>query len=364
MKRLFIVLSLAVVLPAFGQPTPRISNAQVQTSTASAGLEKTVRSLIGQSKDTVWIGYAVPTQSSSRFICCCGNFRGFEDRGGCYGGCQLEDDRGSYYRGSNSGLDELTCASAAPPTHVFIFLRTQGGKITRVRPFSANCALDARNVGVRWLTDVRERESIEFLASLARNADDLGSFRADGGALNAIALHQDPAADVALEGFLGPKTPSHSREQAAFWIAVERGHHGFEVLQRTIRNDSDDSFRKQLTFDISQSSDPGSVPELLRSAHQDSSSEVRGQALFWLAQKAGSKMAQEIGDAIDNDPDTDVKKKAVFALTQMPNDEGVTKLIEVASKNHNPIVRKEAIFWLGQSGDPRALSYIEQVLLK
>jgi hypothetical protein len=364
MKRLLVLLSISMVLPAFGQPTPKISNAQVQTSSASAGLEKTVRSLIGRSTGTVWIGYAVPTQTSSRFVCCCGNFRGYDDRGGCSGGCKLDDEHGSYYSSSNSGSDDLTCASAASPTHIFVFLRTQGGKITRVRPFSQNCALDAKNVGVHWLTDVREQESIDLLVSLARKADDLGSFRSDGGALDAIALHDGPAADAALESFLVPNTPSHLREQAAFWVAVERGHHGFEVLQRYIRNDSDEGFRKQLTFAISQNSDPQSVPELLRSAHQDSSSQVRGQALFWLAQKAGSKVSKEIGDVIDNDPDTDVKKKAVFALTQMPNDEGVTKLIVVASKNHNPIVRKEAVFWLGQSGDPRALSYIEQILLK
>jgi HEAT repeat protein len=36
----------------------------------------------------------------------------------------------------------------------------------------------------------------------------------------------------------------------------------------------------------------------------------------------------------------------------------------VASKNRNLVVRKEAIFWLGQTGDPRALDYIEQVLMK
>ena len=30
----------------------------------------------------------------------------------------------------------------------------------------------------------------------------------------------------------------------------------------------------------------------------------------------------------------------------------------------NPEVRKQAFFWLGQSHDPRALSYIENVLTK
>ena len=358
MKRLLILLSLAVVLPVFGQPAPKLTNAQVQTVSASGGLQKTIANQVSKSIDIVWIGYAVPTQSSSRFICCCDNFRGFENRESCSGGCRLENERGSYF-----SSDDSNCAGLTPATHVFVFLRSQNGKITRVRPFSASCALDAKNVQVRWLTDVSDRESIDYLASLVRDDSERGS-RTNDGALNAIALHENSAADAALESFLAPKSPSHLRQQAAFWMGIERGHHGFEVLQRYIRNDSDDRFRKELTFAISQSSDAGSVPELLRSAHQDSSSQVRGQALFWLAQKAGSKMSKEIGDVIDNDPDTDVKKKAVFALTQMPDDEGVTKLIEVASNNRNPVVRKEAVFWLGQSGDPRALSFIEQILLK
>ena len=69
-------------------------------------------------------------------------------------------------------------------------------------------------------------------------------------------------------------------------------------------------------------------------------------------------------NAIQNDPDTEVKKKAVFALSQLPKDDGVPKLIEVARTQRNPEVRKQAFFWLGQSGDPRALAFIEQVLTK
>jgi HEAT repeat protein len=40
----------------------------------------------------------------------------------------------------------------------------------------------------------------------------------------------------------------------------------------------------------------------------------------------------------------------------------VPQLIHVADTNQNPAVRKDAFFWLGQSGDPRALAYLESVL--
>ena len=89
---------------------------------------------------------------------------------------------------------------------------------------------------------------------------------------------------------------------------------------------------------------------------------MRGQAIFWLAQKAGKKASAAITNAIENDPDQQVKKKAVFALSQLPKEEGVPQLIHVAETNQNPAVRKDAFFWLGQSGDPKALAYLESVL--
>jgi hypothetical protein len=361
MKRIVFAISLVVSLFASGQPTPRLTGAQLQTSSASGGLSKTIRGLVSQSKALMWIGYAVPTESRRRFICCCGdNFRDYGKDRSCKGGCSLGSESGNSYFNSTGG----SCVSDEPQTHVLVFLRVKDSKITQVRTFTPDCALDAKDVPVHWLTDVAETESVALLTSMARSATDFASLNSEGGALDAIALHKDKSADAALESFLVPQTRSKLREQAAFWVALERGHHGFEVLRQYIRTDSDSSFRNHLTFAISQSEDQEAVGELIRTAHQDKSGEVRGQALFWLAQKAGSKVAGEINDAIENDPDTFVKKKAVFALTQMPDNEGVPKLIEVASKNRNLVVRKEAIFWLGQTGDPRALDYIEQVLMK
>jgi HEAT repeats len=99
-------------------------------------------------------------------------------------------------------------------------------------------------------------------------------------------------------------------------------------------------------------------------ARPPSAQRIREKAIFWLAQKAGERAAAAIVDAIENDPDTEVKKKAVFALSQLPKDQAIPKLIEIASKQRNREVRKQAFFWLGQSGDPRALAFIEQTLLR
>lgn len=115
---------------------------------------------------------------------------------------------------------------------------------------------------------------------------------------------------------------------------------------------------------LSLHADASAVPALVALARRDPSDRVRGQALFWLAQRAGREAAGTITEAIASDPETEVKEKAVFALSQLPKDEGVPLLIDVARKNRNPAVRRRAMFWLGQSKDPRALGFIEEVLLR
>jgi hypothetical protein len=115
---------------------------------------------------------------------------------------------------------------------------------------------------------------------------------------------------------------------------------------------------------IAMHADPPALERLVAFAKDSQDSRVRANALFWLGQRAGDKAIGTISDAIDHDPDTEVKKKAVFALSQLPRDQGVPKLIDVARNNSNPAVRKQAMFWLGQSGDPRALTFFQEVLRK
>lgn len=184
----------------------------------------------------------------------------------------------------------------------------------------------------------------------------------------AIALHDAPAADQALEKLIQRGQPERVREDVAFWLGVERGQPGLELLRKYVKDDPDDRFRERGTFAFSQSfshsNEPGALEDLIGMAHNDPSPRVRGQAIFWLAQIGGRKEAEQITAAIENDPETEVKKKAVFALSQMHDGSGVPMLISVVRTNKNPAVRKQAIFWLGQSRDPRALDFLEEILAK
>jgi hypothetical protein len=381
----FSLFLLVAVVPVAAQQPP-ITNAKLETRSAAAGLSPAFRALEAAQAAPAWIAYAVPAVSGRQQMCCY-DFVGRSPRGsGC---CRLEEESdGVDIRTSDEKPNhppkekpvEQTVHLEARP-YFFVFFRAEHGKVNKVRMFSADCAIDAGGRAVYWLADVRGAESVELLSTFVRaehwadrktrvsNDDDEDDDDDDGdgesvghAAIAAIAFHADPAADAALDRFVESAQPESLRKQAAFWLGVARGRHGYEVLRRMVHDDPSDRVREQAIFALSQSKVPEAVDTMIETARHDRSTHVRGQALFWLAQRAGRRAQAAITAAIENDPETDVKKKAVFALSQLPRDEGVPLLIQVARSNRNPVVRKQAIFWLGQSNDPRALNYIEEVL--
>jgi hypothetical protein len=322
------VLFLAAIA-AFAQQ-PDIENTRVETRAVPGTLESAMKSLIAGRSGAAWIGYAVPIVPGERQVC------GWE----------------SHTRASNH-------LSLEGPTALFVMYRVEEGRTGKVRIASPDCRIDAGGVPVIWLTNVVPEQSVRYLESLVTAS------KLDDAAISAIALHQDPAADRALDALASPSRPESIRRKAVFWMGVARGARGFDRLKQILAADPSDKVREHAMFAISQSKDAGAIPFIIRIAHEDRSPHVRGQALFWLAQSAQKKIAAEaIAGAIENDPETDVKRKAVFALSQLPNGEGVTKLIEVARTNRNREVRKQALFWLGQSNDSRALQFLEEVLAR
>ena len=355
-----VLLAACLSTTASGQG--RISNAKTETRSAAQGLEREVRAVAARSGAT-WIGYRMPMVAGPRQMCC---FDTISTTDACCGVCRLErgggvsmsrgDDRDR--RGSRITLE--------PPTEFLILARLEGGAVGRVRTFTPDCDIDATDMPLVWLNDVKPDDSLAWLASLVTAASDTGEQRdrVAKTAIAAIALHNLPAADRILEGFVAPASPEWLRADTAFWLGNSRGDAGARLLARMIDTDPSDKVRDKATFGLSVSKSPPALTKLIATARDDKSTKVRSQALFWLAQKAGKEAIAAITNAIDNDPETEVKKKAVFALSQLPKDEGVPRLMEVARTNRNPEVRKQAMFWLGQTKDPRAVKFFEEILTR
>jgi hypothetical protein len=347
----------------------RMTNARTETRPAAQGLEREVRTAAARAGVT-WIGYRVPMVAGPRQMCC---FDSMADRADtCCGACRLESgsgvtmSTGSSVSAGNSLNGRGSRIALEPASEFLVLARLEAGTVGRVRTFTPDCDIDAAGLTVVWFTDVKPDDSVAWLSSIVLAAPESGDQheRAGKTAMAAIALHNVPAADRALETFVAPARPEWLRADTAFWLGSARGDAGARILTRMIAGDPSEKVRDKVTFGLSVSTSPSALATLLNTARNDQSRKVRGQALFWLAQRAGKEALATITGAIDNDPDTDVKKKAVFALSQLPRDEGVPKLIDVARANRNPEVRKQAMFWLGQSNDPRAVKFFEDILLK
>ena len=336
---LTVLAASMMVPPAAAQG--RFTNVKAETRSAVRGLEPEIRAVADRG-GVAWIGYRVPMVAGPRQMCC---YDTMSDSGTCCGMCRLEGGGGITMTTDDAPARGARIALESP-TELLVLARFENGAVNRVRLFTPDCDVDAGAMPVVWLTDVRADQSIAWLSTLATSARDAGQprERVAKQALAAIALHDVPAADRALEGFVAPAQPEWLRSDTAFWLGSARGEPGARLLARMIQQDPTDKVREKVTFGLSVSQAPSALTTLITAAKEDKSAHVRGQALFWLAHKAGRQAVATIADAIERDPETEVKRRAVFALSQLPKDEGVPKLIDVARANKNPEVRKQAFF--------------------
>jgi len=351
MKKHLVAIVIGASTVAVLAQQPKVSNTNFTVESMGGTLTATV-DRFRHAREQRWLGYEVAAFPQSRLHTCSNWSDASSVDEECCGEYHLEDN-------GNYGVNHNDTASEH---HVYVLLRLDQGQVIKIRPVMAGCHLDAGGVPFTWLTGVKPEDSVAFLSGLATQSLESNRSHVVDEALLSISYHASPEATKTLSQIASSDARMHLREQAAFWLGVQRGHEGFLALQSLEKNTTETTFREKLPFDFSQNSDPAAEDELLQMAKSDPDAKVREQALFWLAQKAGKKATAALTDAIQNDPETDVKKKAVFALSQLPKEESVPQLIRVADTNSNPAVRKEAFFWLGQSHDPRALAYLEQVL--
>lgn len=359
-KHIIIVLMLIFAPFSFAQK-PNITNAKLQELSAASGLKPAFDSIMQKQESPAWIGYRFAATPKERTMCCFDSWDGSQASANkCCMGCRMEADKNGPFNGTVSD-----CSPPEPFHYAFVFFRVENKQVNKVRNYSPDCALDFGGLPLYWMEDVNPAQSVALLTDLAlANAETDYKKGTGNSSLMALAIHDDPAADQALEKLVQPDQPETIRGRVIFWLGEERGKKGLELLRKYAEKDPNDHLREKTAFALTLNKEPEAIQDLISMARNDSSSHVRSRALFWMGQIGGRKEAEQITEAIANDPETEVKKRAVFALAQMKNGEGVPLLLNIAKTNKNPVVRKEAIRWLGMSNDPRALEYLEQILTR
>jgi len=317
---------LAAALPLAAQPKLLV-NAQTDTRSAASGPEREYRTLLAAQPQPAWIGYSVPAIRTSSL------------------GCDYVRD--SY---ATAGVVHLE-----PPDHAVILFRVENNALDRIRVLSPNCEIDAGGVPMHWLNDVQPAQSVALLVSLVPERERTGD-----GAVRAVAVHADPAADQALERFLAPDQPESLRLRAVSYL----GSRNLDAVKKVIAGDPDVRVRERAVSGLANSRQPEALDLLISIAKADNDSRLRAQAVSGLGRKSGPKVVTTLTGVIDNDADPNVRRRAMSALQSMPEGEGVPVLIQMARTQRNPELRKQAMTSLQHSRDPRALAFFEDVLKK
>ena len=105
--------------------------------------------------------------------------------------------------------------------------------------------------------------------------------------------------------------------------------------------------------------------KLFQIAGSEQMIDLRRQAIRLLGERAG-KRSLEFLNATAQSPDgnVEVQVQAVRAISERHSEESVPLLIKIARTHPNQLVRKQAIRSLGESGDPRAVQFFREVLMK
>ena len=304
----------------------------------------------------MWITWEEPVADPDSQMCCFDSIDEGEKRNWRGGRCTLGFKGGSSFMGTND---------AAPPvtrTTFSIFARAEKGRVTELKMYSEDCVVDAAGATVHRLTGVPPADSIAWLLNYAEN-EEPRSKKDSHHATAAIAMHRAPQAIDALEPLVTSGKTDGVRAHAVFWLGNRGGARGRQVLRGVIDQADSHQIVDQALAGIAQDKDQAATDLLLTFAKTHRLSQVRKQSLFWLGQRAGEKATAHLKEATD-DPDEDVREMAVFSISQLPRDRAIPELIQLAKTHRSKRVRERAIFWLGQSGDERALTFIEEILTK
>lgn len=255
MMRFTLGLFAAVALAQTTQPV--VKNGQLETRAAAGDLKSQFQTLVAQQTAPIWIGYTMPLATRN-------------------------------YRSCDWSAWQQTPATAylEGPREFFLLFRIENRQVDKVRSFTPDCALDAGGLTVVWITGVRPAESVTLLTSLDKNSS----------ARSAIGLHADPAATAQLERYLAKDQPQDVRRKAAQSLGYH-GRRGFELIERSLRDEPDERVRESLTQALGWSDQPEALPRLMDLVRSDKNTRVRQSAMHAISRSRDSR-AQTFIDQI------------------------------------------------------------------
>ncbi len=261
MRSSLIALALAAVAGAAQAQVGGLFDADVEERTEITDPAEAVGQI-----DHGWLAFSIPAIEGTRSPCCWkGNWKHNTEIG-----CSLERDSQSYGTMSTSPVED----------HVIAYVSIAGGKAQKLRVVGEQCPMDGSGQPVTWIGKTDNRDSLDWLDGLVREAASDGLRHS---ALWALALHADEGAGERLQA-LAHETRGDLAEESIFWLGEARGEAGYEVLQNLLDALPNGDTRRHINFALSQNTSEPAIRLLTDIARADRDPDQRADALFWLAQ--------------------------------------------------------------------------------
>ena len=356
---LVVVFSAALTAAVLPVDQSQIQNGKVETRQATSIAAEVAA--LGGASEPVWIGWKVPMIDGDRDAC-----------SSYYYGDGTPVIRGALIDTSltgTTGRPQIQPPTGPIPleggTQLALLIRVVDRRIERLRSFRDDCPLDAGGRTIYWLASVTPAESLKFLDALTRQDGSLPVVTQRTlaqGALSAIALHRDTAANPILDRIATTDSDPELRRLATQRLGSDRGTHGFETIRRLIAAERLTEPRFQLVRALGLTRQPQTAEALLALARTDPEPKVRAEAAYYYPQRAGMAGVDATLAIIANDAEDSVKIRAVSGLARLPTDQIVPRLIELARTSKNLPVRRQSVSALAETKDPRAFAYLAEIV--
>jgi hypothetical protein len=221
---------------------------------------------------------------------------------------------------------------------------------------------DVEGAPVVWLGDAAGSDSLDLIEKLTWAS---AKAKTRESLVFILSRHPEPRVHNILQRLALEDGSTAVRRSAIFWLGNLGDARSLAGLKAIYQKERDADVREHIVFALTLSKEKDAVVELIRIAKEENDHSVREKAVFWLGQKASAESVKALRDIVQEPTEEErIKEQAVFAISQLPKDKSVPLLIDIAKVNKSASVRKKAMFWLGQTGDPAALKFFEDILLK
>ncbi|HEX6648191.1 MAG TPA: HEAT repeat domain-containing protein, partial [Pyrinomonadaceae bacterium] len=220
---------------------------------------------------------------------------------------------------------------------------------------------ESRRTAVRQLGHFNREDAIEELMKIYTSDPNMEVKKA---ALRALAETKSPRAQARVVEIAHTDMNSDLRKTAIHALA-ERGDAAVDDLLKLFDSEQSSDVRRAVLQSLSEMKNTRVEDKLFEVAKGNDAVDVRRQAIRLLGERVSKRSFEFLSaTAQSTDTNTEVQVQAVRAISERRQEEAVPLLIKIARTHPNQLVRKQAIRSLGETGDPRAVEFFKEVLMK